>query len=108
MSAAWAEPAQSNAATTVRTRRIISISVRPDDGAVTSCASITRDNGAISQRTAFQCSRYRSVVVLRSLDGVDAAFRLRPAAPAAGARVFVRLGAAGARHAPDREVTRRR
>src|SRR4030081_1448464 len=37
---------------------------------------------------------------------MDAAFRLGSAAPAAGARIFIRRGPAGARHAPDRQVTR--
>src|SRR3954470_19424556 len=58
--------------------------------------------------TAFQCSRSGSVVVLRSLDSVDTAFRLRPAAPATGAGVFIGLGATGAGHASDREITGRR
>src|SRR5690349_7727555 len=44
------------------------------------------------------------VTGLRSFGGVDAAFRLGFAAPAAGAGVFAGRGAARARHASDRQV----
>src|SRR5579863_7262961 len=47
---------------------------------------------------------FREVLVLGSLEGVDAAFRLGPAAPAAGAGVFARRRPAGAGHAADRLV----
>src|SRR5436309_16094242 len=46
------------------------------------------------------------VLVLRSLGGMDAAFCLGPAAPAAGPRVFAFRSPAGARHAADRQETR--
>src|SRR3984893_6036894 len=45
--------------------------------------------------------------MLRSLDRMDAAFRLGSAAPAAGPRILIGRRAAGAGHASDRQKTRR-
>src|SRR5882672_2811527 len=46
------------------------------------------------------------IIMLGSLDRMDAAFCLGPAAPAAGAGILIRRGPAGAGHTPDRQETR--
>ena len=96
-------------------RNSFPVSIRRDDIIVIDeHGSITRDRSALQvNETAFQCLRRCSVIVLRrSVLGsrsmrVDAAFRLGPAAPAAGARILIGRGPAGAGHAADRQITRR-
>src|SRR5436309_9162339 len=55
----------------------------------------------------YLAKRRSRLTLLRSLDRMDAAFRLGPAAPAARTRIFIRRGPAGAGHAPDRQVAGR-
>src|SRR5258708_34497636 len=45
------------------------------------------------------------VIALRRLDGMDAAFGLRPASPATGPRVFISRGPAGGGPSADRLKT---